>query len=106
MKNLTPSELRYIQNLRHWEKWQKRSEILLYNLLLLVGGILIIVGLYTALKDMSNRLILIYMLPYVLSGILFVWLYCSGRRRIRERTEIGRIFHKLLADQSAVDLEE
>jgi hypothetical protein len=98
MAELEQTELEIIYNLFRWEKFNKTSEILIYNFMLFIGGLLIVLTVFKTLNNLTDKSIFYITLPGFLAGILFIWVYLTARRRIREKSEFTRIFHKLLKD--------
>ncbi|KQC09282.1 MAG: hypothetical protein APR54_03735 [Candidatus Cloacimonas sp. SDB] len=99
MAELEKKELKIIYNLFRWEKFNKTSEILIYNFMLFIGGLLIVLTVFKTLTNLTDKSILYITLPGFLAGILFIWVYLTARKRIQEKSEFTRIFHKLLEDE-------
>jgi len=88
MENLTRKEIKIIRELLTWDRRKKTIENFFYNLILTIGLIIIVVGFYYTLVEMTDIRILYITLPSVISGLIMVWVYLSGKRRFKERTAI------------------
>lgn len=96
MPKLEPEEMKVIYELFQWEKGNKSIEIILHNLMLFLGGLMIVISVYkiffTPYQGRSNYIIF----SGLLSGFLFLWFYWVSRRRFNEKLNLIAILKKLL----------
>jgi len=104
MPNLEPEELKTVYDLFRWEKFNRSIEVIVYNFMLFIGGMLVILTAIKILTNLGNNGSLLVTLPGFLSGLLFIWVYRTGRKKINEKIKLANIFHKLLSNKE-VDLE-
>ena len=95
----TDSEKKFIQKIEKWNKKVKNIENIFYNILLILGGILVISVLIVTFENINNPNIVWIALPGILIGGHFVWLYLMGRYWIKERSYISNILNKIKQDK-------
>ncbi len=94
---LSKAEERLINEFIIWDKKRKTIENIFNYILLILGiAILVMVSFFT-FKHLHNNLILMATAPGFLTGILIIWLFFMGKRRIKEYQLITSILKKLHA---------
>jgi hypothetical protein len=96
MARLDRAELKYVKDLLYWNTHKRAGEVFLNNLMLFLGGVIIIISIYMTLLKLSDTVIWT-ILPGFLAGILFIWIYMVGKRRIKERHLLSNLLNKLLS---------
>lgn len=94
---LSKEEEQFVNRLLIWDKKQKPIENIFYYILLILGVVIIVVVSFFTFKHLFNRIILIVTVPGFLTGILIIWLFFMGKRRIKEYQLITSILKKLYA---------
>ena len=97
---LTQSEKKFIDKIENWEKRVKKVENIFYNILLVLGGILLISVVIVTIENLNNPNIIWIALPGILIGVHFVWLFLMGKYWIKERTYIASILKKIYQDKT------
>lgn len=93
--SLTDLERRFVHDLLMWNQTRRSVELLFFNVLLILGGMMIIVVAYLTLQYLSDRTVALVTVPGLLMGVLLVGLYVVGRRRIQDRQRVCAIIKKL-----------
>ncbi len=97
--DIDPNEFRIIKKIINWDKYRRKTETFINNLILIFGLLLIIITIYYSIKSVNHHLILYIAAPGLLSGILLVWLYSVNRNIFSEKREITKFFTKLLENK-------
>jgi len=105
MLNFEPEDLKTIYDLFRWEKFNRSIEIISYNVMLFIGGMLVVLTIIKSIGNTGDTRLLYVTMPGFLSGLLFIWVYRVGRKKIAEKTKLTNIFRKLLKDSKLEDMQ-
>jgi hypothetical membrane protein len=93
-KTLSTAEKRFIHELLNWEQKSRRINQVLYNLILILGGAIIVgVGLST-LQQLNDQAVQWFTVPGFLLGLMLIGLYIVRHRWAMERQIFASIIRK------------
>ncbi len=92
---LNTAESGFVRELLAWDRRRRSLDWLLCNLLLALGGLIIVVAGGFTLGHRSDHVVWTMTVPGFLLGLLFLVLYVVGERRIRDRRTMVGILKKL-----------
>jgi hypothetical protein len=96
MQKLEPEEMKVIYELFHWESSNRSIESLLNNLMLFLGGLMIVISVYKIIFIPYQGSNLYVIVSGLLSGFLFLWFYWVSRRRFNEKLRLIAVLKKLI----------
>jgi hypothetical protein len=99
MAKLEPEDLKVIYRLLNWEKTGKTYETIVNNLILFIGGLLLVVSVYRIISDPFKTNSIYVVASGLLSGLLFLWFYWVSRKRFNEKLELIHILKKIIKNE-------
>ena len=99
MQKLEPEDMKVIYELFQWENGNRSIESLLNNLMLFLGGLMIVISLYKIIFIPLQGSNLYVIVSGLLSGFLFLWFYWVSRRRFKEKIKLIAVLKKLVVKE-------
>lgn len=97
--NLSDEEEQFVRDLLAWAEKRRPIEWIFNNLLLFLGGtVVVVIGLLTV-QHLNDRTVFWITVPGFLLGFLLIGLYIIGERRISERRLVARVLGKLWGER-------
>jgi hypothetical protein len=97
-RGLTPAEARAVRELAAWERRAHGGQRRFAQLLLILGGLVIVVSAYLTLRHLSDRTALTLTMPGFVTGLALIGVALQLGRRIRERHVLASVIRKLRGD--------
>lgn len=95
IEDLSREEMDYVRRLMTWDRATRRLENLWCHAALVAAGICIVGAIGVTAADLNDRRVILTLVPGVIVGLFFVWLYIAGESRLRERHRLAVILKKL-----------
>ena len=92
---LSSEEKRFLHQLLTWDEKRRTMNSVLYNLFLILGGIIIVVVGFSTVQHLNDQTVLWLTVPGFLLGLLLIGLYIMGQRWNKERQLVASIIRKL-----------
>lgn len=96
---LSEEEDQFVHELLTWDQTLRSKEWVFYNLLLILGGLVIVVVAFLTVQHLNDKTALWVTVPGFLTGILLIGLYIIGVRRIKERRLVASVLKKLCSNK-------
>ena len=96
MQKLEPEDLKVIYELFQWENSNRSIESILNNLMLFLGGLMIVISIYKIIFIPYQGSNLYVIVSGFLSGVLFLWFYWVSRRRFNEKLKLIAVLKKFI----------
>ena len=93
--SLTKAEEKFINDLRVWDRKRRPMNMVLYNIFLILGGVVILVDIITTIPHLTDKVIFQFSIPGFMIGLLLIGLYIFGHYWSKERKLIASIIKKL-----------
>jgi hypothetical protein len=93
---LNREEEKFISDLMRWNAKHKPLSFYLYNIFLLLGGVIIVVDIIMTIPNLTDKFIFQFTIPVFILGFLMIGLYIFGSYWMKERKIISAILNKLI----------